>query len=477
MKKTWKLALFLVSFALLISGCSGNKSPLDPDKPTTITIWHYYNGSQQVAFNALIDEFNKTKGKELGIVVESSSQGTVADLENNVLDAVNKKVGASEVPNIFAAYADTAYAVDKLGYVEDIAPYFTKEEVDKYIDGYIEEGRFSENDSLKIFPIAKSLEVLVVNKTDWDIFANATNAKEEDLKTIEGVVKTAKAYYEWTDSLTPTPNDGKALFGRDAMANYMIIGFKQLGSDLYEHKDGQTSINFDKEIVRKLWDNYYVPYISGYFASTGRFRSDDMKTGNVIAFVGSSSGVTFLPEEVIDSDSEKHAIDIAVYPSPQFADSKGYAVQQGAGMVVTKGEEKEVYASVEFLKWFTDPSRNIEFSVASGYLPVTKEANSSKKIIAEQKDISPIMKQTIEASMDTIDNNTLYTTKVFENAGSIRTILENALSTKAKEDRTSVVNKLASGMSYQEVIATFNTDENFNTWYNNTKAEIEKSLK
>lgn len=32
----------------------------------------------------------------------------------------------------------------------------------------------------------------------------------------------AQRYYEWTDSLTPEENDGKALFGRDAMANYMI---------------------------------------------------------------------------------------------------------------------------------------------------------------------------------------------------------------------------------------------------------------
>lgn len=476
MKNKWKIALFLLCAALLMSGCSGDKNPLDPDKPTVITLWHYYNGSQQVAFNALVDEFNETKGKELGIIIESSSQGTVVDLENNVLDAVNKKVGASEVPNIFAAYADTAYTVDKLGYVEDITPYFTDKELDAYIDEYIEEGKIN-NGSLKIFPIAKSLEVLVVNKTDWDIFAKATNIKEDDLQTIEGVVKAAKAYYEWTDSLTDTPNDGKALFGRDAMANYMFIGFKQLGSDIYQQKNGQMTVNFDKEIVRKLWDNYYLPYISGYFASSGRFRSDDMKTGNIIAFVGSSSGVTFLPEEVIDSDSDKHAIEIAVYPSPQFADSKGYAVQQGAGMVVTKGEEKEVYASVEFLKWFTDPSRNIKFSVASGYLPVTKEANSSKKILEEQKDVSPIMKQTIEASMNTIDSNTLYTTKVFENAGSIRTILENSLANKAKEDRSNVINQLDNGISYQEVISSFNTDENFDTWYNDIKAEIEKTLK
>ena len=26
-----------------------------------------------------------------------------------------------------------------------------------------------------------------------------------------------------------------------------------------------SQVNADKEKVRRLWDNYYVPYVSGYF--------------------------------------------------------------------------------------------------------------------------------------------------------------------------------------------------------------------
>ena len=67
----------------------------------------------------------------------------------------------------------------------------------------------------------------MINKTDWDKFAKATGADISDLKTLEGLTATAKAYYEWTDSQTPKAGDGKAFFGRDAMANYFIIGAKQ----------------------------------------------------------------------------------------------------------------------------------------------------------------------------------------------------------------------------------------------------------
>lgn len=51
----------------------------------------------------------------MGVTVESSSQGSVNDLETNVLASVEGKVGADEMPNIFSAYADTAYTVDQMG--------------------------------------------------------------------------------------------------------------------------------------------------------------------------------------------------------------------------------------------------------------------------------------------------------------------------------------------------------------------------
>ena len=71
---------------MLLAGCSSKADPgFSPANPVNITIWTYYNGEQLEAFNALVDEFNSTVGKEQGITVESSSHGSVTDLENNVL--------------------------------------------------------------------------------------------------------------------------------------------------------------------------------------------------------------------------------------------------------------------------------------------------------------------------------------------------------------------------------------------------------
>lgn len=483
-KKIATCVAVMLCAVMLFSGCktseivgNPNNIKLDTKNPTAVTIWHYYNGAQLEAFNRLIDEFNETRGKELGIFVEGFSQGNVSDLENSVLDAVNHKVGAGEIPSIFAAYADTAYAVDKLGYAVDIKPYLTDDEINNFIDSYILEGEFSSDDSLKIFPVAKSTEIFMLNKTDWDSFSAATGADINDLSTIEGVTRTAEAYYNWTDSLTAERNDGKAFFGRDAMANYFLIGARQLGVEIFSKNNGTTALNYEKDVIRKLWDNYYIPFVKGHFAASGRFRSDDIKTGNIIAFIGSSSGATFFPDEVILNDDESYEIEMLVRDCPQFAGGGHYAVQQGAGMVVTNTDDKQIYASVEFLKWFTQDERNIAFSVASGYLPVTKSANDIDKIYNYVSDKNEETYAILSVAMNAVNNNELYTTKAFEEGTDARDVLEYSMSDKAAADRKVVVENLRTGATLDEATAQFTSDNCFESWYQETKAMLEKLVK
>ncbi len=233
---------------------------LNPDKPLSITIWHYYNGAQQVAFDELVNEFNETVGKEKGIFVKGYSQGNVNELEDAVMASMNEEVGSEEMPNIFSAYADAAYTVDKRGKLADISAYMSEEELDSYVDSYIEEGRIGKGNTLRIFPTAKSSEIFMMNKTDWDKFAEASGASLDDLSTLEGVTETAQKYYEWTDSLTPdVPEDGKAFYGRDSVANLFVIGSKQFGQDIFRVEDGKASVSADRETMKRIWDNFYVP--------------------------------------------------------------------------------------------------------------------------------------------------------------------------------------------------------------------------
>lgn len=451
-----------------LTGC-GDKSPLDPGNPVSLTIWHYYNGAQQAAFDALVEEFNDTAGREKGIYVQSYSQGSVSDLETAVRDSLNEKVGADTMPDIFSSYADTAYEVEQAGALANLSQYMSQDELKKYVDSYIEEGCIAADNTLRIFPTAKSTEIMMINKTDWEPFAAAVGITLDDLRTMEGVTAVAQAYYEWTDSQTPDiPEDGRAFYGRDAVANYFIIGMQQLGVEIFHVEDGQLTVNLPKEELRRLWENYYVPMVKGYFGAYGSFRSDDVKTGELLAYTGSISSAMYFPNQV-ELDETSYPIEYIVMTAPVFEGGRNYAVQQGAGMVVSRSDEKHEYAAVEFLKWFTEASNNLQFSCVSGYLPVLKEAYNTEMLdqVIEEKQLSVASKtyDCLTTVFQEIGDMTLYTNKSFENGSAARKVLEYHLADKAAADRACVAAALEQGMSLEEAARPYVTEEAFEEWY------------
>lgn len=470
--KKWKIATLLTIAVIGMAGCGGSgekEIKLDAKNPVHITIWHYYNGTQKAAFDGLVTEFNNTLGREKGIYVEGHSQGDVTTLEENVLAAVEKQVGSDKVPNIFSTYADTAYAIDKMGCLADISSYMQEEELSEYVDSYITEGKIGSSGELRIFPTAKSSENLMLNKTDWDVFSKATNTELSLLETKEGLVEAARRYYEWTDALTPDINgDGKAFYGRDAMANLFIISSMELGTEIFEVNEQMVTLNVDKEIMRKIWDIYYVPYVKGYFGSFGRFRSDDVKIGKLLAFTGSTTSSMYFPDQV-ELEEETYPIEYLVMAPPLFEEGEPYGVQQGAGMVISKATPQEEYASILFLKWFTQAENNLIFGCSSGYLPVKKEACSKEmldKVIEENKlEVMEKTYDTLVTTLNRLQHTTLYTNKAFEGGSSARKVLEYHLADWAAADREVVVNRLAQGMALEEAAAEFLTDEAFLKWY------------
>lgn len=475
MKKTM-LALTLAALLLLTAGCSQNNHGLDPKNPTVVSVWHYYNGAQKESFDALVNAFNETVGTKEGIVVVSYGQGGVNELQTKVMDSIEKRVGAQETPDIFAAYADTAYAVNEMGALADISAYLTKEEQDAYIDAYIAEGKLEDGDSIKILPVAKSTEALYVNQTAFDAFALETGADEALLSTWEGIAQLGQAYYEWTDAKTPEPNDGKAFFGRDAMANYLLIGSLQLGHEMLVRTDGQTRAVLDRGALRKLWDCYYVPYVNGFFTARGRFRSDDMKTEDLIAYVGSTSSSTYFPMEVTREDGTTYPIEGKIYPLPNFEGTEPTAVQQGAGMVILRSDEAHEYASARFLKWFTQAEQNIAFSVGSSYLPVTKTANDWGKIDAvlqeRYADMQVMLRESLRVGIETVEQYRLYTPQPFEKGAQVRAVLETALSDAAIEARAQVLSCIAGGLPREEAVQEYTTDARFEAWADALESQL-----
>ncbi len=460
--KKFSLILIIMSLLIVTIGCTSKeaKDPLNPDKPITVTIWHYYNGNTKEAFDTLVSEFNETVGIERGIVVDAKSQGDVTQLATAVFDAANESIGSAPMPDIFASYADNAFRVHQIIDLVSLDQYFTVDELEEYRSEFLEEGQFITDQKYYIMPIAKSSENLYINKNYWELFATEYGYTESDLSTWESINEVAKVYYEAT---------GKGFFSLDANANYLLVANRQHGQEFYVYnEDGTVSVNFNVEIAKKIWDNFYVPYINGYFVKTGRFSSDDAKTGSVISYTGSTAGAAYFPSTVSFNEQEVVEIEPLVLPYPYFESGEKIAIQQGAGMCITKSDEAHEYASALFLKWFTDSAQNLKFAVSTGYFPVKNSVLEASQMI-EQIDAgnvtSPAIVESIKATEIMFNNYTLYNSKPFLGSYEMRTLLDTHLITKIQNDLEYLNTQIEAGEDRDKILSNLTSGDSFEEWY------------
>ncbi|MCR5481791.1 MAG: extracellular solute-binding protein [Clostridia bacterium] len=473
MKRKGLGALFFVLVFCMLLFCGCSEESLSKADPVKITIWHYYSGAQQLYFNQLVNDFNATEGAKKGIIVEAKCKGTISELSEKVFAAASANPGAEDLPEIFAAYPEAAYKLYKDDVIVNYRDFFSSSELDEFVPAYLKEGFFNGSDELMLIPVAKSTEELFINKTAWDEFSQATGADIKKLDTWEGIVETAKRYYEWTDSKTSQPGDGKSFFGRDSHSNYLLVGYSQLCGDFFEVNNGVPEIHADKAALRKLWDCFYVPMVEGWYGQYGKFRSDDLMTGDIIAFVGSSSAASYFPESVTNSDGTLVKIKAEVLPVPNFEGKSNLAVQQGAGLAVSKQgkSRKQQLASIAFIKWFTSPEQNIKFTAYSGYMPVTKEASDEdflKRVANQQRKAmedpaSEAEVKAVDVGLRMLGSYDYFVSKPFEEGSAARKILDASLINKARADAESI--RSASAGSDRSVVAkAYETNENFESW-------------
>ena len=360
MKKAFSLLLTFLLMLGCLSGC-GNDSPLDPQKPVTLTMWHNYGGDMQHAMDYLIDQFNSTVGKEQGIIIDVTAISSSSELNKSLAMIVNGDPGAPEMPDIFTGYPKLAIQFWEKGLLADLDNYFTADELSAYVDAFVDEGRLSDS-GLYVFPIAKSTEVLYVNQTLFDRFAAETGASADMLSTFEGIAELSKMYYEWSG--------GKQFYAADSWFNFAEVGMAQLGDSIFEGE----ALSLVGNNFAHIFETVYPPAVEGGIAIYDGYSSDLSKTGDLVCSTGSSAGILFYGDTITYTDGTVENVEYSILPYPVFENGTKAAIQRGGGLMVAKSDEQREYAAGVFIKWLTASEQNMSFVANTGYLPVTKQA-------------------------------------------------------------------------------------------------------
>ncbi len=475
MKKSKVIVILVIILFVLIQMPSCVKDSVNSRK--VVYIWTYYKGAYKEIFEEMVDEFNKEKGVENNTVVIHRSFNSIYDIDYALTRAAKDKSRSLSMPDIFITYKGVGMLVDKERPLIDFNDYYSKNELNKYVKDFVEMGKVGkgENERLIMFPVAKSADILMINDTDFKKFISELNKiydmkqynyDEIKLEKYEDLIKFAELYYDYTDKLTPrVPFDGKAMFGMDSVANYFFIGLKQQGTDFLYRDDNdeyKTKASFNKDHIKRLWDNYYTPTVKGYCAKKGRFVTEDIGLGRLLMGVSYTTSSIYFPKEAYDDESDGlREIDLKVAKVPYISsDDENDDVQrffiQGGGAFVVDGGRAKNEAAVSFIKWFTDTHKNADFAIRASYFPVTQEAYDEKYIenhieninkLANKGEEQPIDKNVLTTLINGVkqykpkkdeDNrlgevNVAYTPEVLVGYEEVRKIIEKSFEKKAND--------------------------------------------
>ena len=193
------------------------------------------------------------------------------------------------------------------------------------------------------------------------------------------------------------------------------------------------------------------------------YNQDGIKSGRLMAYIGSSAGAGFFPQVVIEDEKQSHPISCKSYAYPVFQDGTPYMGQRGANMAVFASDESHQQAAVRFLKWFTEPEQNIRFAVATV---------SDLVAHVESRDNVQAVEQSIGTSLTALKNHNVYVRETFGGSYDMDQIFSTSLENCVNVDLETLKQRMEKGESRESVERELLDEEHFNHWYETLLKEM-----
>ena len=340
----------------------------------TITFYHTMGGNLTTVLDWHIPEF---RSMYPNINVEHYQVGSYDDVKGTISSAI---ATGDETPNIAYCYPDhvslynTSNAVvqldDLIASTETVTRQdgtteilgLTQAQKEDYIGDLYSTGSAFGDGHMYSLPFSKSTDVLYYNATFFEEHGLQVPTTWDEMEALCAQIKAIDP-----DCIP---------LGYDSEANLFINLCAQLGSPYTSAEDGGQFL-FDnatnQAFVKRLREWYqkgyiitqtlYGGYTSGLFTATSGTKC--------YMTIASSAGATHQRPNKIGN---AYLFEVGIAPIPQVDPENPKVVSQGPDLCIfSKENPQEVIASWLFVKYLTTcPEFQIEFSMASGYIPVLK---------------------------------------------------------------------------------------------------------
>ncbi len=357
MKKSLTTAvMLLMSFAVFAGGAK-------EQEVTTITWWHSNAGVHNEATDALVENFNNTIGKENGILVEAIYQGKA----NDVLTKVNAvaqggdKTAYPDIVQLDATGVINMSANPDTLYIEDLAE-SQGDNLDFLLDTAYESMKFGSK--VIGIPFNASTILTYYNKDAYE------EAGVEVPSTLDELIEIAPKLIK---------KDAKGNTIRYAVGNVpttyelcSFIGSQNGVSYLTDNENGHlatpTKTLFKEDgTLAAFLEKWKALYATGGLVNQTSGVTGDFAAGNIATMFASTSNLT----NVLEAIDGRFELGVAYLPKVNETATGGVNLSGGALFTFNKGEGKEA-AIWTFIKYLTSAEAQLEWHIATGYLPVNE---------------------------------------------------------------------------------------------------------
>lgn len=362
MKKRVLSLLLSVALLLALSGC-GEDTLLNKREPVTVTFWHVYGEQSGSPMDVLVQEFNRTVGTEKGVRVQVTNLSS-ASMIGGFLKEAQKGGDLQDMPDLFTCHISDATALGEDNLV-DWRDWFTEEELSDFVPGFLADGTAEDGKQL-LFPISKSTQLLMCNGSGFSRFSQATGANYDDLATWDGFYDTARKFSDWA---------GTPFCALDYPIRAVELCALERGSGNLYTENGWYDTN--NAVFKECWMQFARALAQGHVVVSDLYSNTQVMTGEVLAGLGSSAAILYYNDTVTYRDGTREPMDLHVLPMPMSAGCDALMTQAGVGLGAYKTTEQKAEAAALFVRWLTEPERNLDFVAQTGYMPVRNGAFDS----------------------------------------------------------------------------------------------------